>query len=65
MKNLILIKFLTFKNFDLNLNYLFKFCIKSSIHGLSCEQMTILIMVKEKNYIAYKKMQNTPFEIST
>ena len=34
--------------------------MKSSIHGLICEQKLIWIIVKEKYFIAYKEMQNIP-----
>ena len=48
MKSLILVKLFNILNVWFKFKLLFKFCIKSSIRGLICEQIPILIMIKEK-----------------
>ena len=61
MKSLIFVKFLTFINFDLNLNYCLNSVLNPLFMGLFCEQRPILMIGKEKkNYIAYKERQNIP-----
>ena len=46
--------------FSFKFKYLIKFLVKFSSHRLICRQRPISIMVKKKNYVAYKEMQNIP-----